>query len=94
MPKSHRDQKLKDMPPAEIRIALLRQGASQAAIARELGVSNTSVYQTIEGKLTSHRIREAIAARTGIDLVRIWPSIYLYGSGPRKSGRPQKDCRN
>jgi len=94
MPQKHQDRKLKDMSPSEIRIALLRQGKwMQAAIARDLSVSKAAVYRTIEGKLVSHRIRTAIADRTRIDLVRIWPSTYLYGPGPRKSGRPQKDRR-
>ncbi|MBI5582523.1 MAG: helix-turn-helix domain-containing protein [Deltaproteobacteria bacterium] len=81
-------QKICDMPPQEIRIALLRRKVSQAALAREIGVNQTSIYRVIEGHVVSHKIREAIAKAAGLDLKQIWPSTYLYGGGPRKRGRP------
>lgn len=77
-----------DMPPQEIRIALLRRGVSQSGIARDLGVKPASVLKVIEGHLVSHRIREAISLAIGIDLKLLWPSTYLYGPGQRKRGRP------
>lgn len=77
-----------DMPPQEIRIALMRRKVAQSALAREIGVKQTSVYRVIQGDSVSHRIREAIAKAAGLDLKRIWPSTYLYGGGPRKPGRP------
>ena len=80
--------KISDMPPQEIKIALFRKGISQTSIARDLGVSVPSVHRIIEGKNVSHRIRTAVAEAIGKDLKEIWPSTYLYGGGPRKSGRP------
>lgn len=77
-----------DMPPQEIRVALMRRKVSQAALAREIGVKQTSVYRVIEGHAVSHRIRESIAQAAGLDLKQIWPSTYLYGGGARKPGRP------
>lgn len=81
-------RKINDMPPQEIRIELLRRKVSQAALAREIGVKQTSVYRVIEGHIVSHRIREAIAKAAEKDLKEIWPSTYLYGGGARKPGRP------
>ncbi len=77
-----------DMSPQDIRIALLKRKETQAGIARLCNVSKTAVYRTIQGKTTSHRIRSAISERTGMDVKAIWPSVYLYGGGPRKKGRP------
>ena len=83
--------KIVDMPPMDIRIALIRGGRHlQKKIASELQVSKTAVYRTIEGKLVSDRIRRAIADEIGLDVARIWPSTYLYGGGPAKRGRPGK----
>lgn len=81
--------KQKDMDPKDIRIALLRQGKHmQAKIAKELGVRSSSVSNAVDGRMVSHRIRQAIAEKAMIDIKRIWPSVYLYGGGPRKRGRP------
>ena len=75
-----------NMKPNDIRKALLDADVKQASIARDLGVSNETVYSVIEGR-TSHRVREHIAKKIGIDIKRIWPNPYLLG-GPRKAGRP------
>lgn len=80
--------KSSDIDPKEIRIALLRGGISQAAIAKKLDVHPSAVCRIIDGTLVSDRVRRAIAAAIGIDVKRIWPSTYLYGS-PRKPGRPK-----
>jgi len=74
------------MKPNDIRKALLDADVKQASIARDLGVSNETVYSVIEGR-ASHRVREHIAKKIGIDIKRIWPNPYLLG-GPRKAGRP------
>ncbi len=81
--------KLLDMPPHEIRIALLRHHETLADIARICRVSKAAVSRTIYGKSSSHRIRIVIAAKVGLSIEKIWPSIYLYGKGPRKKGRPK-----
>ncbi|PKN38998.1 MAG: hypothetical protein CVU62_02020 [Deltaproteobacteria bacterium HGW-Deltaproteobacteria-2] len=75
-----------NMKPNDIRKALLDANVKQASIARDLGVSNETVYSVIEGR-ASHRVREHIAKKIGIDIKRIWPNPYLLG-GPRKAGRP------
>jgi|CryGeyStandDraft_6_1057127.scaffolds.fasta_scaffold90161_2 lambda repressor-like predicted transcriptional regulator len=75
-----------NMKPNDIRKAMLDANVKQATIARELGVSNETVYSVIEGR-ASHRVREHIAQKIGIDIKRIWPNPYLLG-GPRKAGRP------
>lgn len=75
-----------NMKPNDIRKALLDADIKQASIARELGVSSETVYSVIEGR-ASHRVREHIAKKIGIDIKRIWPNPYLLG-GPRKAGRP------
>lgn len=82
-------QNLMDMPPKEIRIALMRAEVTQATIARSLGVSITMVNHVIEGNSISHRVRRAIADATGIHISRIWPSTYIVYGGPRKPGRPK-----
>ena len=80
--------KQSDMPPTEIRIALIRSGVSQATIARKLIVDPSAVCRIIDGTGVSDRVRREIAAAIGIDIKRIWPSTYLYSS-PRKPGRPK-----
>ncbi len=77
-----------DMSPTELKIAMMRAGVSQKAIAERLNVSGQAVHLVVYNRATSHRIRKAIAEALGMDLKRIWPSNYLYFDGPRKAGRP------
>jgi lambda repressor-like predicted transcriptional regulator len=81
--------RVQDMTPAEIRKAMIDAQVTQSGIARSLNppVTPSAVYRVIEGTGVSHRIRQALANATGIDIKRIWPSVYLSG-GPRKAGRP------
>lgn len=81
--------RVQDMTPAEIRKAMIDARVTQSGIARSLDppVTPSAVYRVIEGTGVSHRIRQALAEATGIDITRIWPSVYLFG-GPRKAGRP------
>lgn len=81
-----------DMSPTEIRVEMLRHDVNQAAIARQVGVSKTTVMRVIDNLTVSKKVREAIAEAIGIPLERIWPSTYLHG-GPRKPGRPAKEFR-
>ena len=82
--------KTNDMSPVEIKVALLRAGITQAQIARKTKVHPSHVSRLVEGTKTNDRVRRAIAAAVGIDIKRIWPSIYLYGVA-RKPGRPKKE---
>lgn len=75
------------MTPTEIRIEMLKKEVSLVSVARACGVTTTSVYRVIEGTIVSDRVRRALADAIGIDIRRIWPDPYLYGS-PRKAGRP------
>jgi lambda repressor-like predicted transcriptional regulator len=80
-------KKIQNMEPDEIRILLVRAKVTQAAIARELGVHKTSINKVILGWSVSDRIRQCIANKVGVDIKRIWPDPYLYGSA-RRRGRP------
>lgn len=80
------------MTPTEIRIEMLRHDVSQAAIARSLHVSKTTVGRVIENLTVSDRVRKAIAEAIGIDVKLIWPSSYLKG-GPNKRGRQRNELR-
>lgn len=80
--------KVNDMSPVEIKVALLRAGVTQAQIARKTKVHPSHVSRLVEGAKTNDRVRHAIADAAGIDIKMIWPSIYLYGT-PRKPGRPK-----
>lgn len=70
------------MSSQEIRAALARVDYSQAAIAKEMGVSKDAVYQVIEGTSTSHRIRCCIAVALGLSVDDIW---HVEPSPPRLS---------
>ncbi|MCK4267840.1 MAG: hypothetical protein KAX16_03310 [Actinomycetia bacterium] len=83
-------KKTYDMPPPEIRIALYRARITQAEIARQTKVAASHVCRIIDGTDSNDRVRRAIAEAIGIDIKRVWPSIYLYGE-PRKPGRPKSD---
>ncbi|MCK9274824.1 MAG: helix-turn-helix domain-containing protein [Syntrophales bacterium] len=84
----------RDFSPIEIRIAMLRKGVTQSFIARSANVSPSAIRHVIEGTHVSHKIRQAIADALEIDIKKIWPSVYLYGNGPRKAGRPSRSLPN
>lgn len=73
-----------DMTPLEIRVAILRSGTTQAAIARSAGCSRELICRVIDNKVVSDRIRRAIATAIGVPVERIWRSYYLsYEPGRR-----------
>lgn len=76
-----------DMTPLEIRVAILRSGTTQAAIARSAGCSRELVCRVIDNKVVSDRIRRAIAAAIGIPVERIWRSYYLSYTPGRRGRR-------
>lgn len=81
------------MTPLEIREALFRAfggHGAQATIARELDVCPSAVSRVIDGA-TSDRIRRTIAKYMKKDVRIVWPSVYLYGHGAKKPGRPRAD---
>ena len=78
-----------DMEPTEIRVALIRAGIPQQAIANKFGVTPSAIARVIDGDSASHRIRQAIADVINMDVRNIWPSTYIIYGGPRKQGRPK-----
>ena len=64
------------MHPEDIKAALRKRGASQAKIARQLGVANTTVHNVIYGGCKSDRIAKFIANIIGMDRAEIWPGRY------------------
>jgi len=76
-----------NMKPNDIRKAMLDANVKQAAIARELGVSNETVYSVIEGR-ASHRVREHIAKKTGISILHESGRTRIFWAAHRKAGRP------
>lgn len=64
------------MHPADIKASLEKKGRPCAWIARELGVTPTSVSRVIKGDLVSRRIASRIATELGVSLNRLWPGKY------------------
>jgi lambda repressor-like predicted transcriptional regulator len=63
------------MHPEDIKAAIRKAGSSQAAIARDLNVSNMAVTHAIRGN-KSTRIARAISAVTKKKLGELWPGKY------------------
>ena len=64
----------KKMTPKEIKILLLQNDITQAAIAKKLKVSRTSIHNVIKGIVESHRIKQAIASAVGMKVSELWPN--------------------
>ena len=62
------------MHPEEIKAALRMRGYSQAMLADELQVANSSVHQAITGLISSQRIQKRIAEILGKSTKSIWPN--------------------
>jgi len=82
-----------DMSPLDIRVAILRAGTTQAAIARSVGCSRELVCRVIDNKVVSDRVRRAIAAAVGIPAETIWRSYYLSYTPGRRGRRISKNTR-
>ena len=78
------------MTPLEIRFAIYKVNLTQAAIARELGLSKTHILYVIDGKRISRRVHAAIAEAINMDIRQIWPDLYLIPGHEPKPGRPKK----
>lgn len=61
------------MHPEQIKAAIRMSRTTPAAIADELGVSSSAMSSVINGRSTSHRIREHIAQLLGKPADVIWP---------------------
>lgn len=64
------------MHPEDIKAAIRKKGSSQAAIARELGITPTTVNLVIYGRSTSRRVAKKIAAVSGLQTNQLWPGKY------------------
>lgn len=62
------------MHPEEIKAAMRMKGFTQAVIADELEVAQSSVAQTIAGRIRSSRIQQRIAQIIGREVAEIWPN--------------------
>jgi lambda repressor-like predicted transcriptional regulator len=71
------------MTPVDIKVKLLRANVTQAAIAREIGVSQVSVLRVIKNHSASHRIRLAVAKAIDRDVRQIWPDAGKKRGWPR-----------
>lgn len=76
------------MKPEKIKSSLKKLGIKNTAIARELEVSNTSVYDVIIKKRVSFKIQSYIASVLGKTLHEVFPEYYGPDCLPRKSGMP------
>jgi len=62
--------------PAFIRAMLYDSGTTPTKIARQLGVTETSVSNVIRGRISSRRIATEIAKQIGKNLDELWPGQY------------------
>jgi transcriptional regulator with XRE-family HTH domain len=65
------------MTPLERQFALKSKGITQHQLATELGVSDISVSDVINGHRVSDRIMRKIAAAIGEDVRLVFPEYYL-----------------
>jgi lambda repressor-like predicted transcriptional regulator len=75
------------MDGLEISYRLRRLGLSQAAIARDLGVSTSVVGNVIHGRITSFEIASYVAALLETSAIELWPQRYAFkprGPSPRR----------
>ena len=82
------EQNQTSMKPLEIKVELMRANVTQAAIARNLGVTPVSVLRVIENQSASRRIRIAIAQAIKREVKQIWPDA------GKKPGRPKSFFTN
>ncbi len=66
------------MNPADIQTALKEKGLTQAAIARQMGVSEMTVSRIVRGTESSRRVAQAISEAIGIPMDTLWPERYSH----------------
>ena len=74
------------MDGLEIAYRLKRLGLSQAAIAREMGVSTSVVGNVIHGRISSFEVATRIATLVGSTAAELWPARYTF----RPRGRARR----
>lgn len=65
------------MTPAKIQYLIKEAGLTQKAIAREIGVSETTVSDIVLKQRISDRVMRAIAERIGQPVQKVFPEYYL-----------------
>ncbi|MDD2366298.1 MAG: helix-turn-helix domain-containing protein [Desulfuromonadaceae bacterium] len=60
------------MKPNKIKALLVENGITQTSIARELGISTTTVAKTIVGGFVSRRTRMLIAEKAQVPFEKMW----------------------
>ena len=73
------------MTPQQRSEALHQGGATQAQIARRLGVSKSLVSQVMHGQKASARVRRALAWAMGLPVAVVFPPDRGRGRPRRKS---------
>ncbi len=79
------------MDALEIVYRLKRLGVSQADIARNLGVSGSTVGNVIHDRITSFEVASHVAALLGSSAGDLWPQRYTFkprGRSPRRRANP------
>ena len=76
------------MTPSEIRYHMREAGITQSGVARELGVSVSSVHNVVNGTSTSYKIQSYIADQIGAEIYDIWPKYSDNPDAPLKKGHP------
>lgn len=66
------------MDAIEISYRLKRLGMSQSDIARQLGITQTVVCNTIRGRISSYRVATHIAGLLGEPVEALWPDRYRF----------------
>jgi predicted transcriptional regulator len=66
------------MSPNKIKAMLVERGVKQCDIAKELGIAPSSVGGAIRGyrQHRSRRVHEAVAAKVGKPIEKLWPHLY------------------
>lgn len=77
-----------------IKMRLRLAGSSLAAVARELGVSSSTVTIVCQGLRRSRRVEALIAAKLDTTPERLWPDRYPRIATPAPGRRPlQRESR-
>lgn len=70
------------MHPAHIQAAIIRSGSSQVAIAKNLQVTASAVWNVIHSKGRSDAIADRIALLVDLPRSTLWPSLYGHEAPP------------
>ena len=65
-----------------LQFELRKHGYTQAALAKLIGVSHSTVNNVLHGRATSHPVAEKVAELLGKSIQELFPNRYIYR--PRK----------